>query len=75
MVKTWRKLHLSEAFDGGWDTLSVNQDVVLLPDSLMSRLRHVQDVARRLPATEGIQVMGMRGPLTVIFPQLRKILS
>lgn len=47
---TWWKLHLSEAFDGKWDCVSIDQDVKLLSDALMPGLWHIQDVARRIPA-------------------------
>lgn len=55
-VSTWRKLHLPEAFDRRRDAISIHQDVKLLPDALMSRIGHVQDVARCLPAVKNIQV-------------------
>lgn len=54
-VVTWRKLHLSEAFDWRRDAVSVHQDVKLLPDALMSGVWHIQDVARCLPAIKDIQ--------------------
>lgn len=53
---TWRKLHLPEAFDWSRDAISINQNVKLFPDALMSGVRHVQDVAWSFPAEKNIQV-------------------
>lgn len=53
-VGTWWKFHLSEAFDWRRDGVSVNQDVKLLPDALISGVWHVQDIARCLPATSTV---------------------
>lgn len=47
---TWRKLHLSEAFDGKGDCVSIDQDVKLLSDTFMPGFWHIQDVARSIPA-------------------------
>lgn len=50
-VVTWWKLHLPEAFDRSRNAVSIDQDVKLFPDAFMSSARHIQDVARWLPAT------------------------
>lgn len=47
---TWWKLHLSEAFDGERDCVSVDQDVKLLSDALMPGFWHIQDIAWGAPA-------------------------
>lgn len=57
MSVTWWKLHLPEAFDWRRDPISINEDVVLLPDTLISGFRHVQDVTWGLPAIKNIQVI------------------
>lgn len=54
---TWWKLHLPEAFDWRRDAVSINQDMKLLPDALISGVGHVQDVAWCLPAIKNIQVI------------------
>lgn len=51
---TWRKLHLSEAFDGERDYVSVHQDVKLLSDAIVPGSWHIQDVARGIPALRRI---------------------
>ena len=60
VVTTWWEFHLPEALDGCRDFVSVHQDVVLLPDAVVSGSRHVQDVARGLPATQDSSVVHWR---------------
>jgi hypothetical protein len=50
---TCRKLHFLKALDGWWDTISLYQDVILLPYALMSLLRHAQDVTGWCPTVSG----------------------
>lgn len=61
MLLSWptcRELHLFEALDGGWDALSLHQDVVLFAYTVVPCLRHAQDVARGSPAVKATkQVM------------------
>lgn len=53
VVTLWQ-FHLSEAFDWRRDAVSINQDVKLLPDTLISGVWHIQDIAWCLPATSRI---------------------
>lgn len=54
---TCRELHFLEALDGWWDTIPFHQDVVLLPNTLMSLFRHAQDITWGCP-TVGRQWAG-----------------
>ena len=49
---TCRKLHLLEALDGWRDPISLHQDVVLLPDALVSLFRHAQDITWGCPTVD-----------------------
>lgn len=46
---TCRKFHFLEALDGWWDAISLHQDVVLSPYTLMPLFRHAQDITGWCP--------------------------
>lgn len=49
-VVTWWKLHLPEAFDWRRNAISIDQNVKFLPDTFMSGVWHIQDIAWCVPA-------------------------